>query len=148
MAKIDENLVKDEKILARAELNPAVLIYPIALLIIALLIGIAAGNFMAGIVLVIVVGCFGPFKRIFDFLTCEFSITTKRVYGRCKPKLIGYEELDTPIDKVNTLAVKKDLFGSILGYSTISITSFGEGWTFHGVKNAQELKNTFYENQK
>ena len=31
---------------------------------------------------------------------------------------------------------------------TVTIKSFGDGWTFPQVKNAQELKRVFYEQQQ
>ena len=149
MAKIDENLVKDEKVLARAVKSPLVLVAPIVEMVLGLIIGIAANGFLLGLVLAVVVGLFlGGFRTILAYLTDELAITTKRVYGRCKPKLIGGEELDMPLDKINSLAVSKGLFGSIFGYSKITIKSFGEGWIFPSVKNASELKTVFYENQK
>ena len=103
---------------------------------------------MAGLVVTIIGGLFfGFIKSIIAYFTDELAITNKRVYGRCKPKLIGGLELDMPIDKVNTLSNSKGLFGSILGYSTITIKSFGDGWIFPFIKNSDELKKLFYEVQ-
>ena len=62
--------------------------------------------------------------------------------------LIKKQELDIPIDKVNTISTSKGLFGTILKYETVTIKSFGDGWTFPQVKNAQEIKKIFYEQQE
>ena len=83
---------------------------------------------------------------IVSYFTNKLYITNKRVYG--STGLIKKEELDMPIDKVNTITTSKGLLGSIMKYETVSIKSYGDGWTFPQVKNAQEIKRVFYEQQE
>lgn len=83
---------------------------------------------------------------IVSYFTNKLYITNKRVYG--STGLIKKQELDMPIDKVNTITTSKGLLGSIMKYETVSIKSYGDGWTFPQVKNAQEIKRVFYEQQE
>lgn len=149
MAKIDENLVKDEEVLIRAEMSPVCLVVPCLIMVLGLIIGLASGGFLVGLILAVVLGLiFGSFRAILSFLTNELAITNKRVYGRCKPKLFSSEELDMPIDKISSLGADQGLIGGIFGYNSITIKAYGDGWKFPFIKNAKEVKNTFYENQK
>ena len=83
---------------------------------------------------------------IVSYFTNKLYITNKRVYG--STGLIKKQELDMPIYKVNTITTSKGLLGSIMKYETFSIKSYGDGWTFPQVKNAQEIKRVFYEQQE
>ena len=83
---------------------------------------------------------------IVSYFTNKLYITNKRVYG--STGLIKKQELDMPIYKVNTITTSKGLLGSIMKYETVSIKSYGDGWTFPQVKNAQEIKRVFYEQQE
>ena len=83
---------------------------------------------------------------IVSYFTNKLYITNKRIYG--STGLIKKQELDMPIDKVNTISTSKGLLGSIMKYETVNINFFGDGWTFPQVKNAQEIKRVFYEQQE
>lgn len=135
--KIEENLTKDEKILITAEKDKIVLIVGAVITVICFII-----NVVLGLLWLII------FYRawIISYCTTHLCLTNKRVYG--VTGLIKRTELDMPLDKVNTITISKGLFGSILGYGNVSIKSFGDGWTFMRIKNAQEIKKLFYELQE
>ena len=135
--KIEENLAKDEKIVVKAELDKIVLIVGAVITVLCLVV-----NWVLALIWLVV------FYRawLISYFTTSLCITNKRVYGATG--LIKRSELDMPIDKINAITISKGLLGSILGYGNVSIKSYGDGWTFMRVKNAQELKRIVYELQE
>lgn len=136
MKKIEDNLTKDEKILIKAEQSNLMLIIGGVITVVCLLI-----NWVLALLFVILI-----YRAwIVSYLTNNLCITNKRIYGSVG--LIKKEELDMPIKSINSISISKGLFGSIFGYSKLTISSHGDGWTFPFLKNANEIKKVFYENQ-
>ena len=137
MKQIEENLTKNEKILIKAEQSNIMLIIGAVISVVCLVI-----NIVLGILFII----FIYLRWIISLKTNCFYITNKRVYGSVG--FIKKEELDMPLKSINAISVSKGIFGSLFGYSKLSITTNGEGWTFPFVSNANEIKKTFYETQE
>ena len=136
VTKMEENLTNGEKILVKAEQDKTILIVG----------GVITVLLLAVWPLAILWLLFIYRAWLVSYFTNNLCITNKRVYG--STGLIKKQELDIPIDKVNTISTSKGLFGTILKYETVTIKSFGDGWTFPQVKNAQEIKRVFYEQQE
>ena len=137
MERIEENLTKGEKILIKAEQSNIMLIVGAVIAVLCLVINVVLG--LLFIVLIYL-------RWVISLKTNSLCITNKRVYGSVG--FIKKEELDMPLKSINAISVSKGLFGSIFGYSKVSITTHGEGWTFKFVSNAKELKKVFYEAQE
>ena len=137
VTKMEENLTNGEKILVKAEQDKIILIVGGVITVLLL---------VAAWPLAILWLLFIYRAWIVSYLTNNLCITNKRVYG--STGLIKKQELDIPIDKVNTISTSKGLFGAIHKYETVTIKSYGDGWTFPQVKNAQEIKKVFYEQQE
>lgn len=136
VTKMEENLTNGEKILVKAEQDKTILIVG----------GVITVLLLAVWPLAILWLLFIYRAWLVSYFTNNLCITNKRVYG--STGLIKKQELDIPIDKVNTISTSKGLLGSIMKYETVTINSFGDGWTFPQVKNAQEIKKIFYEQQE
>lgn len=136
MDKIEGNLLKGEKVLAKAE-NSSVALIVVAVINVLLLLAWP---------LAILYFLIFTLPAITSYLTTNLCITNKRVYGTSG--LIKKQDLDMPLKSVNAISTSKTFFGSILGYASLSITSYGEGWTFKRVKNANDIRKIFYEAQE
>ena len=134
--KIEENLTTGEKILVTAEQDKIALIVGGVITVLLLVVWPLA----------ILWVLFIYRAWLVSYFTNNLCITNKRIYG--STGLIKKQELDMPLDKVNTISTSKGLLGAIMKYETVTIKSFGDGWTFPQVKNAQELKRVFYEQQE
>ena len=73
-------------------------------------------------------------KEKFDIL----CVTTKRVFG--KTGLLKINSMDSPLNKVNNVVVEENIFGKMLGYGTIRITTSSGEHVFHGVDHPVQLK--------
>lgn len=73
-------------------------------------------------------------KEKFDIL----CVTTKRIFG--KTGLLKINSMDSPLNKVNNVVVEENIFGKMLGYGTIRITTSSGEHVFHGVDHPVQLK--------
>ena len=79
----------------------------------------------------------GPLIRLF---CTELAITNKRLIG--KVGLINTKTLDSPLNKINNASVSSGLFGKILGYGIMHITTSSGSYTFKGVAHPEHFKST------
>ncbi len=78
--------------------------------------------------------------RILTVLTTHLVITNKRVIG--KQGILSIKTMDIPIEKIDNVTFSAGVWGNLLKYYDISIKSVGsDGWTFHGICNAQAFKD-------
>ena len=78
-------------------------------------------------------------KPVIHFLTTELGCTNKRVIG--KYGLVNTKSLDSPLNKVNNVSASSGLFGKILGYGNVKISTSAESYTYTGIANADQFKN-------
>lgn len=134
MNKLENELVKGEKVLAKAEYsNTPIIVFGIINVLCLLIHPVLALLFLLLIYR----------SALVAFFTSELMITNKRIYG--VSGLIKKEEIDYTLRSINKFAINNTLFGGILGYKKLSISSHGEGWQLNYVKNAKQLKKVFYE---
>ncbi len=79
-------------------------------------------------------------QRIIVILTTNLVVTNKRVVG--KQGVLKIQTLDVPVEKIDSVSFDAGVFGNILHYYNIKITSTGsQGYVFRAVSNAQEFKD-------
>ena len=139
------NLGKDESVVLQAKLHPAGLIPRTIIAAFLLLVGLVGlkdegtGFFVFLLALIAVI----LLPVAFQYLSTQLVITTKKVYG--KIGIIKTKTLDTPLNKVNTVSVSNGLFGKILGYGTIHITSSSGAYFFPRIKEPNLIRQTLME---
>lgn len=104
--------------------------------IILILIGLrgGAGGFILSLIIAAAIMA-GPYIRL---VTTELGITNKRVIGRYG--LIKTLSLDAPLNKINNVSVSSGLFGKILGYGNVVITTSSGGYYYKGITNVEQFK--------
>lgn len=83
-------------------------------------------------------------RDLIKYFTTKLEITNRRVKG--KIGLINTNELDSPLNKINSVQVKQGLFGKIFNYGTITITTPSSLFNFDYITNPNEFK-TILNNQ-
>lgn len=78
-------------------------------------------------------------KDIIKYFTTILEITNKRVRG--KTGLVNTNELDSPLNKINSVQVKQGFFGKIFNYGTIAITTSSSVFEFDYVTKPNEFKS-------
>lgn len=102
----------------------------IATLIIRLIIDFCAICILVGVVWIV--------KDLIKFFTTKLIITNKRVNG--KTGLINTNELDSPLNKINGVQVRQDLFGKMFNYGTVSITTASTVFNFDYIDKPNDFK--------
>ncbi len=97
--------------------------------------GLSDFSAMIGCIFIILLLMTGPLIR---FLTTELGFTNKRLIG--KMGLINTKSLDSPLNKINNISTSSGLFGKILGYGNISITTSSGSYMYKGVASPEAFK--------
>ena len=77
-------------------------------------------------------------RDLINYFTTKLEITNRRIKG--KVGLIKTNELDSPLNKINSAQVKQGLCGKIFNYGTIMITTASSMFEFDYVTNPNEFK--------
>lgn len=122
MGYVDSNLLPNEHVTYRARLHRIIYLLPVCVLIVALVVALLSGSWIAGGVLGLIgiVLLIPPWIRS---VSSEFAVTNKRVL--VKVGLIRRHSLELLLQKVEGIGVDQGILGRILGYGTITVSGTG-----------------------
>jgi uncharacterized membrane protein YdbT with pleckstrin-like domain len=122
MGYVENNLLPNEQITYRARLHRIIYLFPACIFVIAVLVALGGGGWIAGSVLAVIglVVLVPPWIRS---SSSEFAITNKRVL--IKVGLIRRHSLELLLQKIEGIGVDQGLLGRILGYGTITVAGVG-----------------------
>lgn len=80
--------------------------------------------------------CIHPIR----YLTTELSLSTKRVVG--KFGFVNSKQIDSPLNKINSVSVSSGLFGKIFGYATVTINTASTIYLFKGIVHADMFRQS------
>ena len=78
-------------------------------------------------------------RDLIRYLTTKLEITNKHIRG--KIGLVNTNELDSPLNKINSVQVLQGFFGKMFNYGTIVITTASSVFEFGYITNPNEFKN-------
>jgi uncharacterized membrane protein YdbT with pleckstrin-like domain len=122
MGYVESNLLPNEQITYRANIHWIIYAFPAIVFLIAIIVGLSGGGWIAsGVIVAIAVVLFlPPWIRA---ASSEFAITNKRVL--IKVGLIRRHSLELLLQKVEGIGVDQSILGRILGYGTITVSGVG-----------------------
>jgi uncharacterized membrane protein YdbT with pleckstrin-like domain len=122
MGYVESNLLPNEQITYRAKLHWIIYALPAIVLVIAFLVGLGGGGWIAGVAMSVIafVLFLPPWIRS---ASSEFAITDKRVL--IKVGLIRRHSLELLLQKVEGIGVDQGILGRVLGYGTITVSGVG-----------------------
>jgi uncharacterized membrane protein YdbT with pleckstrin-like domain len=122
MGYVENNLLPNEEITYQARLHWIIYALPAVVFVIAVLLVLSGGGWIAGTVLgVIAFVLFLP--PWIKASSSEFAITNRRVL--IKVGLIRRHSLELLLQKVEGIGVDQGILGRILGYGTITVAGVG-----------------------
>ena len=124
MSKLTQNLQRNEEIVLEAKVHWACLIIPI-------------------ICSLFIIGIPSLISRLIAMKTTELSLSNKRLVG--KYGLINTKQMDSPLNKINSVSVASGLFGKIFGYATITVNTASTIYDFKYIANAENVKHNIME---
>lgn len=122
---VENNLGKNEAITKKAERNWMFLI----------------GTWLKGVLFcwVLLIPLIKAIIKTVQFFSIELAITNKRIIG--KTGVVNTSSLDSPLNKIQNVAVKQPLFGKIFNYADVTVTTAAGSYSFGAIKNADAFKN-------
>jgi uncharacterized membrane protein YdbT with pleckstrin-like domain len=121
MGYVDRNLLPNEQVTYRARLSRVIYLFPICLIVFAVLVAIHGWYQAAGVIAALgVVLLVPPWIRS---VSSEFAVTNKRVL--IKVGLVRRHSLELLLQKVEGIGVDQGIMGRILGYGTITVSGTG-----------------------
>jgi uncharacterized membrane protein YdbT with pleckstrin-like domain len=122
MGYVESNLLPNEHVTYRARVHRIIYLLPVCVLIIALVVALASGSWIAGGVLG-VIGLIMMVPPWIRSISSEFAVTNKRVL--VKVGLVRRHSLELLLQKVEGIGVDQGILGRILGYGTITVSGTG-----------------------
>jgi len=122
MGYVERNLLPNEQITYRATLHWIIYTLPAFVFLIAILVALGGGGWIAGSA----IGIIGLVLFLPPWIksnSSEFAITNKRVL--IKVGLIRRHSLELLLQKVEGIGVDQSVLGRILGYGTITVSGVG-----------------------
>lgn len=137
----------DENLKGTAKISRGVLKgFTLVVFLLSLFVGIIIENIMIGISVFLVSLPFLLVTVIREYIyikSIELAFTDKRVIG--KVGLINTVTIETPLNKVNNISIRKNFLAHLFGYGTIIITSSSMDHVFHYIENPEKFKNSLLD---
>jgi uncharacterized membrane protein YdbT with pleckstrin-like domain len=138
MGYVESNLLPNEQITYRAKLHWIIYALPVIVFLIAIVVALGGGGWIAGTAIGIV-GFILFLPPWIKASSSEFAITNKRVL--IKVGLIRRHSLELLLQKVEGIGVDQGVLGRILGYGTITVSGVGgTKETFQMISNPLEFR--------
>jgi uncharacterized membrane protein YdbT with pleckstrin-like domain len=122
MSYVESNLLPNEQITYRARLHRIIYLFPAVMFVIAFLVVLGGGSWIAGSALG-VIGLVLLLPPWIKSISSEFAITNKRIL--IKVGLIRRHSLELLLQKVEGIGVDQGFLGRILGYGTVTVSGVG-----------------------
>jgi len=138
MGYVESNLLPNEQITYRAKLHWIIYALPVVVFLIAIVVALGGGGWIAGMA----IGIIGFVLFLPPWIkagSSEFAITNKRVL--IKVGLIRRHSLELLLQKVEGIGVDQGVLVRILGYGTITVSGVGgTKETFQMISNPLEFR--------
>lgn len=148
--KID--MMDGEEIIRHSQIHEGCLILPC----IVFGIGIVSGmySFIVAISYGYLIGIFGFFNvftiagliwliiRFIGYKTNDLILTNRRVFG--KSGLISTTQMQSSLNKIDSVSFKNGLIGKIIGYGTVQVATTSSKYKFRFIRNGQTLYNDIF----
>lgn len=146
-------MIDGEEVIRSSQIHVGCLYLPLIIMGIGLMIGVMT------IIASISYGAFGPIV-IFSFLniftivgliwfiinygykTNDLILTNKRVFGKCG--LISTTQMQSSLNKIDSVSFSNGLIGKIIGYGTVQITTQSSVFKFRYIREGQTLYSDIF----
>lgn len=149
--KYSISMIDGEEVIRSSQIHVGCLYLPLIIMGIGLMIGVMT------IIASISYGAFGPivifsFLNIFtivgliwfiiNYKTNDLILTNKRVFGKCG--LISTTQMQSSLNKIDSVSFSNGLIGKIIGYGTVQITTQSSVFKFRYIREGQTLYSDIF----
>lgn len=89
-----------------------------------------------------IIGIIWLVVRYIGYKTNDLILTNKRVFGKCG--LISTTQMQSPLNKIDSVSFKNGLIGKIIGYGTVRIATASTTFKFRFIRDGQTLYNDIF----
>lgn len=149
------DMMEGEEVIRHSQIHEGCLIVPGIILGFGILMGLfllisqaASGFFYPGFIfldfinLFTVVGLIWLIIRFIGYKTNDLILTNKRVFGKCG--LISTTQMQSPLNKIDSVSYSSGLIGRIIGYGTVQIATTSSKFKFRFIREGQSLYNDIF----
>ncbi|MCI7428945.1 MULTISPECIES: PH domain-containing protein [Methanobrevibacter] len=147
-------MIDGEEVIRSSQIHVGCLYLPLIIMGIGLMIGVMT------IIASISYGAFGPIVifsflniftivgliwfiiRFYGYKTNDLILTNKRVFGKCG--LISTTQMQSSLNKIDSVSFSNGLIGKIIGYGTVQITTQSSVFKFRYIREGQTLYSDIF----
>lgn len=152
--KYSISMIDGEEVIRSSQIHVGCLYLPLIIMGIGLMIGVMT------IIASISYGAFGPIVifsflniftivgliwfiiRFYGYKTNDLILTNKRVFGKCG--LISTTQMQSSLNKIDSVSFSNGLIGKIIGYGTVQITTQSSVFKFRYIREGQTLYSDIF----
>lgn len=152
--KYSISMIDGEEVIKSSQIHVGCLYFPLIIMGIGLMIGVMT------IIASISYGAFGPIVifsflniftivgliwfiiRFYGYKTNDLILTNKRVFGKCG--LISTTQMQSSLNKIDSVSFSNGLIGKIIGYGTVQITTQSSVFKFRYIREGQTLYSDIF----
>lgn len=150
--KID--MMEGEFVIRQSQIHEGCLILPAAVFALGILIGflnliLAISYFLNPFLgflsffnLFTIVGVIWFIIRFIGYKTNDLILTNKRVFGKCG--LISTTQMQSPLNKIDTVSYSNGIIGKLIGYGTVRISTTSTTFKFRFIRDGQTFYNDIF----
>lgn len=151
--KID--MMGGEFVIRHSQIHGGCLILPAIVVCIGLFMGILnfiallntfyltpGGAFLCFFNPLTIVGLIWLLVRYIAYTANDLILTNKRVFGKCG--LISTTQMQSPLNRIDSVSFKNGIIGKIIGYGTVEIATPSTTFKFRFIRDGQTLYNDIF----
>lgn len=151
--KID--MIEGEEVIRHSEIHEGCLIFPGIIFGLGILLGlinfiILASSwyfepifaFLGFFNILTIVGAIWLIIRFIGYKTNDLILTNKRAFGKCG--LISTTQMQSPLNKIDSVSYSSGLIGRTIGYGTVQIATASIKFKFRFIRDGQTIYNDIF----
>lgn len=92
--------------------------------------------------IVTIIGLIWFVIRFIGYKSNDLILTNKRVFGKCG--LISTTQMQSPLNKIDSVSYSSGLVGKMIGYGTVKIATASTVFKFHFIRDGQTMYNDIF----
>ena len=133
------NMINGENIIRSSQIHIGCLYLPSILTVLGFIL-----IFIIGIPMfpILIVGLIWLLIRFIGYSNNDLILTNKRVFGKCG--LISTVQMQSPLNKIDSVTHSNGLFGKLIGYGTVEIATTSSKFKFRFIREGQSFYNDIF----
>ncbi len=90
----------------------------------------------------VIIGILWLLIRYYGYINNDLILTNKRVFGKCG--LIFTTQMQSPLNKIDSVSFSNSIIGKIIGYGTVQIATTSSKFKFRYIRDGQTFYNDIF----